>query len=104
MRRALPWMVLLALLAISSLTGCQTAKTPCQPEIVYVPVYEPPPELPLPDAPEWATCAADPADWQEYLRAMTQDLLSAWAYVAELRHVIEAYNASRPAPEPAPTE
>jgi hypothetical protein len=65
---------------------------------VYIPVYQAPPELPLPAQPDWQTCAADPADWQAYLGAMATDLLEAWAYIAELEHTIEAYNAARTEP------
>jgi len=89
--------IVLALLLVV-LGACAHTKIP-PPETVYVPVYQAPPELPLPVAPEWQTCDADPTDWQAYLKAMATDLLEAWAYIAELQHVIEVYNESRPAPE-----
>lgn len=82
------------LLLLVALGACASNKVP-EPQIVYVPVYEPPPALPLPDAPEAKTCDADPADWREYLRAMIEDLLAAWAHIAELRHIIDSYNDSR---------
>lgn len=90
-----------AVLLLVSLTGCCTAKC-CEkfvrePEVVYVPTYQTPPELPLPPVTEWATCDADPADWQGYLRALAEDFLEALAQNAELRHIISAYNAARPA-------
>jgi len=89
--------VLVVLLAV--LLGACASKPIPKPEIVYVPTYMPPPELPMPAGPGWETCEADPADWQEYLRAMTEDLLAAWSYIAELQHTIEAYNAARSQPD-----
>lgn len=93
---------LLAVVLIALLTGCCTAKC-CEkyirePEVVTVPVYQPPPELPLPTVPDWQTCDTDPADWQAYLKAMAADLLEAMAQNEQLRHIIESYNAARSTP------
>ena len=89
--------IVLLLLAVS-LGACVHTKIPAPCEPVYIPVYQAPPELPLPPQPDWQTRTADPADWQAYLRAMATDLLEAWAYIATLQHTIEAYNAARTAP------
>jgi len=86
--------IVLVLLAVS-LGACAHTQTPPPCDPVYVPVYQAPPELPLPAQPDWQTCTADAANWQAYLGALATDLLEAWAYIAELEHTIEAYNAAR---------
>jgi ABC-type uncharacterized transport system auxiliary subunit len=97
MRRHTIILIVVLAMLIGALLGCACTKP--KPEIVYVPTYQPPPPLQMPQAPEWQTCEADPADWQAYLQAMTEDLLNSWAYIAELEHVIGAYNESRSEPE-----
>lgn len=95
MRRHTIVLVLLAV-TLGACTHAKPVNPPCDP--TYIPVYQTPPALPLPEEPDWKTCTADPADWQSYLKAMAEDLLAAWAYMAELEHIIGSYNAARTTP------
>jgi len=93
-----PFLILVAVLLVAALfvTGCCSSR-PAIPEPVEVPVYEVPPELPVPPEPEWETCQEPgEGDWRGDLDAIVHDLLAAWQYIEELRHVIESYNAARP--------
>jgi len=71
--------------------GCATCPPP---DVIEVPVPVPvqAPELPMPDVPVWKTPITDPTDPNAYIRALTSDLVKAWKWGSELRHVIEAHN------------
>ena len=90
--------VICAVVMVLLSTGCAT----CDPVVIRVPVDNPGAPLPEPATPEWQTPTADPAIPVEYLRALTHDLLAAWTWGAEMRHVIEAHNTTIAAPTPVP--
>lgn len=87
---------LCAFLMIVALGGCATT---CDPVIVEVPVDNPGAVLPIPSTPEWQTPEADPSNPREYLRALTHDLLKAWKWGAEMRHIIQAHNSTIAQPD-----
>ena len=81
-----------AILLLLALAACATTGPAPPPELVEVPVYVPPAELPIPEPPAWRTPTADPADRPAYVKALALDLLDAWRYALELRQVLEAHN------------
>lgn len=80
-------------------SGCVTTIPPCDPVVVEVPVDNPGSVLPEPATPEWQTPEADPDDVRGYLRALANDLLNAWKWGAEMRHVIESHNSTIAQPD-----
>ncbi len=96
-------LALVLLLALMVCSGC--ASTTCKalfpkncnqttPEVTYVGVYQPQPQLPQPERPEKATAEADPEDWRAVLTAMGGDLLACWSWGEHLYSIIEGYNMS----------
>jgi len=83
--------VTICVVAVIMILSAGCAST-CDPVIVKVPVpiYADP--LPVPATPAWHTPGADPSDVNSYIRALTHDVIEAWRWGVELRHVIEAHN------------
>jgi len=76
---------------------CSCASTPevqYQTVKVLVPVVVAPPPLLVPPAPVRESLIENESDWLNYLRAMTRDLLNAWAHIELLHSRIEDYNAA----------
>jgi len=74
---------------------CSCASTPevrYQTVEVIKPVAIPPPPLIIPKLVEIESLTADESDWLGYLRAMTRDLLNAWAWIKLVNDRIEQYN------------
>jgi hypothetical protein len=97
--------VALAALIIVLCTSCaSTPEIRYQTVEVIKPVAVPPPPLTIPQLPETESLIADEADWLNYLRAMTRDLLNAWAWIELVNDRIEQYNkaAGNPVTEPIP--
>jgi hypothetical protein len=83
---------LLPLILAAALAACASAPPAPPPELVEVPVFIPPPELPIPEPPAWRSPSADPSDSAAYVKALALDLVDAWRYALELRQVLEAHN------------
>lgn len=87
-----PTPLLLLVLALGLAACASTPRPAPAPELVEVPVYIPPPELPIPEPPAWRTPSADPEDSAAYVKALALDLVDAWRYALKLRQVLEAHN------------
>jgi len=85
--------ITVAVLFLLFAAGCATCPQ-VTPTIVEVPVPVMAPPLPMPDTPEWKSPDADPANPNEYVRALVYDLIEAWKWGTEMQHVIDSHNRS----------
>ena len=84
--------LLLALTVLMSM-GCSSSRPPLVEIVeVMVPVLVPPPPIELPPSPARETMTEDEENETAYIRAMVRDLLRSWAYIEELRWLIETHN------------